>query len=223
MSILNKKLFTIPQLIIVDVLIILLAVLGWWGYDKYQNRYVSQDDILAKANQAFSANNFEKAAQYYQSAEQKGKLDRNSSMNYGIASYNLKDYDQAIASYSSILGDDENDYQTYNNLGNVLRDQQDYRVAEESYLHALELKPDNLQTYVNMEGLYSYQNKTDQSITLLEGALEKISKDQDKLVLYQILTSLYQEKGETGKVKQASEKILELDPNNEEAKKYLGK
>jgi tetratricopeptide (TPR) repeat protein len=77
----------------------------------------------------------------------------------GIARYNLKDYDGAIAAYRAVLAVQPKHATAYNNMGNVYRDKGDYPSAIAAYRAAIAANSGLTSAYVGLATIYLFRGE----------------------------------------------------------------
>ena len=141
-----------------------------------------------------------------------------------VSYYNLKQLDQAIDAYQKLLETKPaNEAVIHNNMANVYRDKDpaDYTSAETQYKKAIELNPTLIVAYTNLSlMLRDRENKPADAITVLEDGL---AKNANSIDIMDTLANSYKMANQEDKANALYNKILELDPNNANAKKALGK
>lgn len=208
----QKKLW---KKIIITIVVLAIAFTAYW--------LISKAVFINLANRAYETQDFTKAVKYYNLAAKRGRLNSEILLKQGISNYAIQDFSESEKSYNQILKSTPGDYQALNNLGNIYRDQGEYDKAKEYYLKALAIDPKSAATYNNLSLVYRMQGKTDEEIKLLEDAIGKIENKDDKISFYLALGYLYKNNGQKDKAMEVYNKILELDPENSQAKDALVK
>jgi len=98
-----------------------------------------------------------------------------------------KKYQEAIASYESLLAKTPDAYIIYINIGNCWFELQDYDKAEEAYKKVLEKEPDNYNVILLIGNCYANRGQEDKALEWY-GKIE-FEKITDPMVLYNIGTS----------------------------------
>jgi|GEM_PF-1667571 len=140
-----------------------------------------------------------------------------------VSYYNLKDFNKAIEAYNKILQIDANNAVIHNNLANVYRDLEptpDYVAAEKHYREAIAKNPQLIVAYTNLASMLRDRlKKSSEAIEVLDAGLVANTNSID---LLDMLASTYKLTGQTEESNKMYQKILELDPNNVNAKEALG-
>jgi tetratricopeptide (TPR) repeat protein len=88
-----------------------------------------------------------------------------------VSKYNQKDFEGAIAGYTSVIEKDPQNYLAYNGLGNVYRDQKSYSQAQENYQKAFQNNPSFVSAYANLAIMQSDMGKGDEVRETIEDGL----------------------------------------------------
>ncbi|MCJ7772986.1 MAG: tetratricopeptide repeat protein [Desulfobacterales bacterium] len=114
------------------------------------------------------------AAQYYQDALQLSPGNAMIYNNLGLAFFKQGKVNVAISQFNEALQIEPNSAKTHNNLAIVLATIGETDGAIEHFLEVIRIDPDySPSVYFNLAGMYSRQNKVDESIKWLNMAIEK--------------------------------------------------
>ena len=110
-------------------------------------------DLVKKGNEAFYNQDFQKASDFYHSAET--DLPKSSELEYNLAGtlYSLEGYEEAVERYTNALNTDDVklEQKAHYNLGNTYFKMGDFQNAIKSYENALNLNPDDIDAKFNLE------------------------------------------------------------------------
>ncbi len=226
----SKKKAIILQLV---VLVIIAGALGYYfyrqanqesplsGQELHQIEFIPADDLSEAAVKQYQERfNFIKQQIENEPNELTHWLALSSTMKA------IRSYDQAEEVWLYITEKWPEDPTAFANLGDLYTNfLVDYSKAEWAFKQAI-AKTENINEhlifYRNLHRLYQqkYQEKTDLADDILFEALEKYPDEPDFLTL---LADYYQDVGDKEKAIEYYEKLLKVDPLNQEAKQELEK
>ena len=109
-----------------------------------------------------------------------------------------------------------------NNLANIYKDRGDFSEAEKLYLKITEVDASNIEAWRDLHDLYRYlyKSKEDQADDIL---LSGLGKNPDDPQILAMLATYYQDTGNKEEAIKYYERLVEVMPANEAAKKELQK
>ena len=154
------------------VIFCLFLFFGLFG-NKKENAILK---YIKNGNQFYKEKDYKLAAQHYKSALELDSVNAIGLNNYGVALYKLKDYKNAIGSFTLAtirLNDLTHRVRAFHNLGNAYYHQKDFQNAMTAYKSALKLIPNDQNTRYNLIlTMKRLQKKSKED--------EKDKKNQDK-------------------------------------------
>jgi len=85
-------------------------------------------------------------------------------------------YDEALAVYTDIVGDDPKDWQSQLRISQIYRQKKDFAKAREASRKALEIEPKNMEVQYNEVNILEAEGKTAEAITALKDLLISSAK-----------------------------------------------
>jgi len=134
--------------------------------------------------------------------------------------YMQKQMYSAAAALFKQLGELTGDAVHYSNLGLALYQQQEFEAAKEAYQRAVVLDPSRPQRFVSLAQVYRSLGQLSNAVVAANKAHEMDNENTDFLFL---IADLQMDSQNYDESIDALKKIIELDPNNAEAKNYLRK
>ncbi|MCK9186526.1 tetratricopeptide repeat protein [Candidatus Gracilibacteria bacterium] len=134
--------------------------------------------------------------------------------------YMQKQMYAAAAALFKQLGELTNDAVHYSNLGLALYQQQEFEAAKEAYQRAVVLDSSRPQRFISLAQVYRSLNQLSNAIVAANKANEMDSQNIDFLFL---IADLQMDAENHEESMNALKKILEIEPENAEAKNYLRK
>jgi tetratricopeptide (TPR) repeat protein len=163
----------------------------------------------------------EAAAQYEQAIEL-NPSDADARTNLSIILQRMNRSEEAVAHYLEIMNLKPGDFETHYNCGNALWSMvpPNREGAIMQYKEALVLNPEHLETVYNLANVLMESEEWEESITTFEIYVSDMADDEAD-VFYK-LGGLYGKVGKDDKAREALEKCIELDPENDLAHLNLG-
>ncbi|MBN8587414.1 MAG: tetratricopeptide repeat protein [Rhodothermia bacterium] len=106
----------------------------------------------------------------------------------------------------------------WNNLGFLHMQKQNYSAAVQALTKAVQLDPNHTKALVNLGGALILQQKPDAALTYLERAARV---DAENPSIFGNMGYIYLKKGQKNKAKEMFQKVLRLNPNDQQAQAYL--
>ncbi|MEO6882829.1 MAG: tetratricopeptide repeat protein [Bacteroidia bacterium] len=139
--------------------------------------------------------------------------------NLGMAYYAFfKRYKEAMPLFEKALAIDSTYVEAYYNLAFCRQLTGDFPSAEKLYLKSIALRPDFLKSYTNLTVVYISEQRYDEAINLNQNAIIAGYKSS---VYYVDIGNVYMARKAAVNAIQWYKKGLEIDPENEDIKKYL--
>ena len=157
----------------------------------------------------------------YFSASKAIELDQNYYFGYakrGLASYNLKDLENAIKDYTDAVRLDPDDYDSYNNRGIAHKAQGDFDGAIKDYNEAIRIKSDYAQAYHNRGNAYYSKAYFDDAI---KDYTQAIKINPDYFNAYWGRGSAWWEKKDYSSAAADYQKYFDLGGTDERVRQYL--
>ena len=134
----------------------------------------------------------------------------------------LGDKETAQKYYKEILKLKPESVVPLNNLANIYKDRGDFSEAEKLYLKITEVDASNIEAWRDLHDLYRYlyKSKEDQADDIL---LSGLGKNPDDPQILAMLATYYQDTGNKEEAIKYYERLVEVMPANEAAKKELQK
>ena len=126
--------------------------------------------------------------------------------------------EEAFAVFNTVLENQPDNQEALNNLGVIYHSQRNREKAEDYFLKVLAIKDDHPDALLNLINLYQEEQRWQEAAIKLEKYLVKYDQDTN---LYNQLGVVYLEIGDIEKAHVVLAKSLELNPNNQNAKKLL--
>ncbi|RJP60505.1 MAG: tetratricopeptide repeat protein [Candidatus Auribacter fodinae] len=154
---------------------------------------------------------------YYQKAL---KIEDRAQSHYNLAnSYNrLGMKDKAEVEYKRSIELDPLYSESHNNLGKLLAEQGKYEEAIVELRTACKLSPYNVKAYNNLGACLNHLKQHDEAIKVLQYAL-KLAPTYTSALFN--LTTAYFKKGDTRQAEKTLQRIMEIDPGNQNVEQYL--
>jgi uncharacterized caspase-like protein len=130
--------------------------------------------------------------------------------NSGLAYYNKKDYDKAIAEYTQAIQLDSNYARAYQGRGDAYDEKGDYDRAIADLTQAIRLDPNFANAYIIRGVVYSHKGDIDRAIADYDQA---IRLDPNSVYAYNGRGSAYYKKGDYDRAIVESNQAIRLDPN----------
>lgn len=143
----------------------------------------------------------------------------NNEIKKAMECYKQQNFEDAIASFESILNNDENNPHILNNIGLCYAKLALDDKAEEYYLKALSIDSKLVETYINLADIYFKNRVIPQCISLLENAVTFIP---DNIALKHYLARVYIEDIRYDLAIDQLSEILDISPKNNDAYWDLG-
>lgn len=126
--------------------------------------------------------------------------------------------DQAQVTFELVLQNQPENYEALNNLGVIHHTRGNIQEAEDHFLKALAVKEDYLDALLNLADLYQNAKRWEEAAVQLE---KYIAIDNQDPNLFNRLSMVYLEMGNTEKARAVLTKSLELNPNQETVRDSL--
>jgi len=136
----------------------------------------SPSHLAAEGWKNFEKQRYQKAAKYFEEAEQRGYNPPKMRVALGASYVNLERYDEAIRELSAAAG---NDPEAWFLLGNAYYYRDDYSKAADAYRKAISLKPDHLEAIEALAIIYPDGGVSrEEALRLWKRALEMEKRDE---------------------------------------------
>ena len=170
--------------------------------------------------------NYEKAVKYFQKAIDISPNNFSILLNYGKCLRRLKIYDQAIAKFKKVLNYDQNNYDAWFNIGIVFREDGKFNESLSAFENAIKIKPKNPIIYnhqgVTLCGLELYEEALICFLNALKFKHNNLLEVYTNIISTNIVQYHKDQNSDLSITKIYAQKILEIDPKNILALKYLG-
>jgi tetratricopeptide (TPR) repeat protein len=136
----------------------------------------------------------------------------------GLAHYDKRDYDRAIADYSEAIRLNPSEASAYNGRGNAYHDKREYDLAIADYTRAIEIDPKNAGYYDNRARIHLKTGRAAQGLPDAERALQLSPYDTSSL---ETRGHIFESLGRREEAIADFRRVLDINPDIQESRDAL--